>query len=157
MSYPAQRLRRLRKTAVLRNLVAEHHLSVEDLISPVFVVPGKGVRKEVAALPGVHHLSVDRLIDEAKLLRDLGIPGMLVFGVPAAKHSDGRGAHATDGIVQKAVRAVKKAVPELAIVTDVCLCEYTDHGHCGIIQDGYLNNDASLRLLAKVAVSHAQA
>ena len=152
-----QRLRRLRKTAVLRKMVAQHHLAIDDFVLPVFVVPGKGVRKEIAALPGIFHLSVDQLIEEAKNLRDMGILALLIFGVPSQKDPQARGAYAPDGIVQKAVRALKKNVPELVIITDVCLCEYTDHGHCGIIQDGYLVNDVSLQSLAKVAVSHAQA
>src|ERR1051325_8744655 len=157
MSYPAQRLRRLRKTAALRNLTAEHQLCAEDFVLPVFVVPGKNVRKEVAALPGVFHYSIDKLVEEAKALRELGIAAVLIFGVPSEKHSDARGARAANGIVPTAVCALKKAVPDLVVITDVCLCEYTDHGHCGVIKEGYLDNDASLQLLAKVAVAHADA
>src|SRR3984957_1712855 len=152
-----QRLRRLRKTAILRKMVAQHQLTIDNLIFPVFVIPGKGMRKEIAALPGIYHLSADQLVEEAKKLRDLGILAILIFGVPSQKDPLARGAYSSDGIVQKAVRALKKNVPELVIITDVCLCEYTEHGHCGIIKDGYLLNDASLQLLAKVAVSHAQA
>jgi porphobilinogen synthase len=152
-----QRLRRLRKTAALRNMVAERSLTLEDVIFPVFVVPGKGVRKQITALPGVYHFSADQLVEEAKQLCDLGILALLIFGVPSQKDPQGRGAYASDGIVQKAVRALKKAVPELVVITDVCLCEYTGHGHCGVMVDGYLANDISLKLLAKVAVSHAQA
>ena len=152
-----QRLRRLRKTAILRKMVAQHQLTIDNLIFPVFVIPGKGMRKEIAALPGIYHLSADQLVEEAKKLRDLGILAILIFGVPSHKDRLASGAYSPDGIVQKAVRALKKNVPELVIITDVCLCEYTEHGHCGIIKDGYLLNDASLQLLAKVAVSHAQA
>src|ERR1041385_2923560 len=149
MSYPTQRLRRLRKTAALRNFTAEHRLAPDNFVLPLFVVPGKNIRKEVAALPGVYHLSVDKLLQEAKALHELGIAAVLLFGVPSEKHSDARGAYAANGIVPTAVRALKKAVPELVVITDVCLCEYTDHGHCGVIKDGYLDNDYSLQVLAQ--------
>ena len=157
MSFPVQRLRRLRRNPALRELVAEHRVRIEDLIYPLFAVPGRGVRQEIPSLAGVYHLSIDQLIEEAKGLRDLGILAILLFGVGSGKDSHARAAYARDGIVQKAVRALKKEVPELVIITDVCLCEYTNHGHCGIIKDGYLENDSSAQLLAKVAVSHAEA
>ena len=138
-------------------MVAQHRLSLEDLIFPVFVVPGRGVRKEIAALPGIYHFSEDKLLEEARELRELGITAILIFGVPSRKHPQAAGAFAPDGIVQKAVRSLKKAVPELVVITDGCLCGYTDHGHCGIIKEGYLDNDASLKILSKVALSHAEA
>jgi len=138
-------------------MVAEHRLSVDDLIFPVFVVPGTGVRKEIGALPGIYHVSEDRLLDEARELLDLGIKAILIFGVPSLKDPAATGAYAADGLVQSAVRLLKKALPSLVVITDCCLCEYTDHGHCGIITDGYLDNDSSLQVLAKTALSHAEA
>jgi porphobilinogen synthase len=138
-------------------MVAEHHLGLDDLIFPVFVVPGTGVRKEIAALPGIYHLSEDRLLEEARELLNLGIRAILIFGVPSLKDPQATGAHAAGGVVQSAVRSLKRAVPDLVLITDCCLCEYTDHGHCGIIKDGYLDNDASLGVLAKTALSHAEA
>jgi porphobilinogen synthase len=157
VSYPIHRLRRLRKTAALRAMVAEHRLGLDDLIFPVFVVPGTGVRKEIGALPGIYHVSEDVLLEEAKELLDLGIRAILIFGVPSRKDPQAAGAYAPDGVVQKAVRSLRQAVPELVLITDCCLCEYTDHGHCGIIGDGYLDNDSSLEVLAKAALSHAEA
>ncbi len=138
-------------------MVAEHHLSLDDLIFPVFVVPGTGVRKEIGALPGIYHLSEDRLLEEARELLDLGIRAILIFGVPSLKDPQATGAYAADGLVQSAVRSLKRAAPDLVLITDCCLCEYTDHGHCGIIKDGYLDNDSSLEVLAKAALSQAEA
>jgi porphobilinogen synthase len=159
MGFPAQRLRRLRQNEKVRRLVRETHLSVDDLILPLFVVPGSGIKKEIEALPDNYHLSIDCLVEEAKKIRDLGIPAVLLFGVPEGKDKDehASGACSSTGIVQEAVRALKSKVPELLVITDVCLCEYTSHGHCGIIENGYLVNDPSLELLAKTAVSHAEA
>jgi porphobilinogen synthase len=138
-------------------MVRETTLAVDDLILPLFVVPGQGVKQEISALPGNYHLSVDCLVEEAKQVRDLGIPAVLLFGIP--KHKDERAsqAYSPTGIVQNAVRALKSQVPEILVVTDVCLCEYTTTSHCGIIENGYLVNDPSLELLVKTTVSHAEA
>lgn len=157
--FPARRLRRLRQSEGFRRLVRESSLVTDDLILPLFVVPGYDIKREIKAIPGNYHLSIDRLIEEAKEVRDLGIPGILLFGVPDAKEKDqyASGAYAPDGIVQEAVRALKKNVPEVLVITDVCLCEYTPHSHCGILENGYLLNDASKEVLAKTALSHVQA
>lgn len=149
----------MRQDARFRRLVRETSLSVDDLILPLFVVPGQGVKEEIRSLPDNYHLSIDCLLEEAKKVRDLGISSILLFGVPDAKDKDelASGAYSPTGIIQQALRALKKNIPDLLLITDVCLCEYTSHGHCGILQDGYLVNDASLELLAKTALSHAQA
>jgi len=138
-------------------MVMETALSVNDLVFPMFAVPGKGIKTEIQSLPGNYHLSIDSLVEEAKQVRDLGIPAILLFGVPEKKDETASEAYAQDGIVQRAVRAVKKEVPDLMVVTDVCLCEYMPHGHCGIIKDGYVQNDATLELIAKTTLSHAEA
>lgn len=157
--FPAQRLRRLRQSEPFRRLVREHSLSIDDLILPLFVVPGHGVKHEINAIPGNYHLSIDKLIEEVKEIRDHGIPGILLFGVPDSSEKDlqATGAYSPTGIVQQAVRALKKEVPEVLVVTDVCLCEYTPHCHCGILENGYLVNDASKEVLAKAALSHVEA
>jgi len=159
MSYPAQRLRRLRQNTGFRRLVRETSISTDDLILPLFVVPGHGIKKEMSSLPENFHLSIDCLVEEAKEIQDLGVSSILLFGVPEndVKDDQATGAYSPNGIVQRAVRAVKDAVPDLMVITDVCLCEYTPHSHCGILKDGYLMNDLSLELLAKTAVSHAEA
>jgi porphobilinogen synthase len=159
MGFPIQRLRRLRQNETFRRLVRETSLSVDDLVWPLFAVPGQGVRHEISALPGNYHLSVDCLVEEAKRASDQGIPAILLFGVPEAKDKSerGSGAYSPTGIVQEAVRALKSGVPDLLVITDVCLCEYTTHSHCGILENGYLLNDATLELLAKTALSHAEA
>jgi porphobilinogen synthase len=138
-------------------MVSENRLSTRDLIQPLFVVPGSGVRKEIPTIRGNYHLSIDKLVEEAKEIRDLQIPAVLLFGVPDKKDEQASGAYDPDGIVQKCVRALKEQVAGLVVITDVCLCEYTPHGHCGIIENGYLNNDLSLDLLGKTALSHARA
>jgi porphobilinogen synthase len=138
-------------------MVRETELSVNDFIYPLFVVHGKGVRQEIPSMPGCFHMSVDKLVEEAKEVRDLGIPGILLFGLPEHKDEIGSEAYAPDGIIQQAVRAIKADVPDLLIIPDLCLCEYTSHGHCGVVQDGKVLNDQTLLLLAKTAVSHAQA
>jgi porphobilinogen synthase len=138
-------------------MVRETSLSVNDLIQPMFVVHGKKIRKEISALPGNYHLSVDSLVEEVEKIRDLGIPAVLLFGLPEKKDKMGSAAYAPDGIVQKAVRAIKKKISDVAVITDVCLCEYTNHGHCGIIKNGYVDNDTTLDLFAKIALSHAEA
>jgi porphobilinogen synthase len=143
----------------MRRLVRENELSAGKFILPMFAVPGTGVRREIGPLPGNYHLSVDRLIDEAIAARDAGIPAILLFGVPDAekKNEQASEAYAPDGIVQKAVQAVKRAVPDILVITDVCACEYTTSGHCGFLKNGYLENDPSLELLTKITVSHAEA
>ncbi len=157
MFFPEYRPRRLRRTEALRAMVRETELSVKHLIYPLFVVPGKGVKEEVPSMPGVFRFSVDKLSEEAKEIRDLGIPAVILFGIPEKKDEAGSEAYAKRGIIQRAIAALKKAAPELVVVTDVCLCEYTSHGHCGIIKNGEVDNDLTLEQLARVAVSHAKA
>jgi len=157
MSFPVTRMRRLRRTEPLRRMVREHRLAREDLILPLFVVEGRGVREPVASMPGVHRFSVDQVVLEAKRVADLGVPGVILFGIPSSKDARGSGADAEDGIVQRASRAIADAVPALCVITDVCLCEYTDHGHCGLLHGEEVENDASLERLARTAVSHARA
>jgi porphobilinogen synthase len=157
MGFPEYRPRRLRRNETLRRMVRETKLSVDDLIYPLFVAAGKGIRREVPSMPGVFNLSVENLVKEAREVARLGIPAVLLFGIPAKKDPLGKDAYSDRGIVQTAVRALKDAVPELAVITDVCFCEYTDHGHCGILRDGDVDNDATLEILAKSAVSHARA
>ncbi|GBD20676.1 Delta-aminolevulinic acid dehydratase [bacterium HR28] len=152
-----RRFRRLRRSENLRRLVRETRLSVEDLIYPLFVVHGHGVRREVNSMPGVYQLSVDQLGREAEELLELGIGAVLLFGIPARKDELASEAYDPDGIVQRAVRELKRVAPELVVITDVCNCEYTSHGHCGIVRDGHILNDATLELLARTAVSHAEA
>ena len=154
---PRDRLRRLRRSHALRDLTRETRVEPSNLVYPIFVVPGAGMREEFTAMPGQYHLSVDELPREAEEVAALGIPAILLFGLPETKDEAGSGAYADDGIVQTAVRAVRQAVPELAIITDVCLCAYTTHGHCGVVCDGEIDNDASLDLLARTALSHATA
>jgi len=154
---PFARHRRLRRSEGLRRLVRETALSPHDFVYPLFVVHGGDVREEIASMPGQYHLSLDRLPAEADELRSLQVSAVLLFGLPAAKDDAGSEAYADDGIVQEAVRVLKSADPELVVITDVCLCEYTTHGHCGIIVDGEVDNDSTLELLARTAVSHAQA
>ncbi len=157
MSFPIQRPRRLRRNANLRRMVRETRLSVDDLIMPLFVVPGRGVENPVASMPGVAQLSVDRAVEECKTIRDLGIPGVILFGIPEEKDPLGSGAYRADGIIQRAVRAIKEHVPGLVVITDVCLCEYTDHGHCGVVRKGDVDNDATLDLLVEESLSHVRA
>ncbi|HUW63108.1 MAG TPA: porphobilinogen synthase [Spirochaetia bacterium] len=157
MGFPVVRPRRLRSSETIRRLVRETVLTVDDLIYPVFVAHGQGINRPVESMPGVANVSVDVLLRELEEVAELGIPGILVFGLPAAKDEYGREAYSDDGIVQRAVRAVKENYPGLLVVTDVCLCEYTSHGHCGLIKDGTVDNDPSLELIARTAVSHAAA
>ncbi|HUU41694.1 MAG TPA: porphobilinogen synthase [Desulfatiglandales bacterium] len=151
------RPRRLRRTPAIRRMVRETCIKVDDLIYPVFVKHGKGQKEPIPSLTGHYRMSVDELIKEAKEAWSLGIPGMIIFGLPKKKDGLGSEAYARDGIVQQAVAAIKDRVPELVILTDVCLCQYTDHGHCGIIKDGQIDNDATLKILSRVALSHADA
>jgi porphobilinogen synthase len=155
--FPTTRMRRLRGSENLRSLVRETVLSVDDLIYPLFVCPGTNVRNEIPSMPGNYQLSVDQLVEECREVRDLGIPGVLLFGIPEHKDESGSEARSDRGIVQRAVGALKKQVSELLVITDVCLCEYTSHGHCGVIQDGKVDNDATLELLAEQSLSHARA
>ena len=157
MYFPTYRPRRLRMTETLRAMVRENHLRVEDLIYPMFVRPGRGEARPVASMPGVFQFSVDRLVEDVKEVASLGIPAIILFGIPEHKDEMGTEAYADDGIVQQAIRALKDAVPEMTVITDVCLCEYTSHGHCGIVRDGKILNDPTLELLAKEAVSHCRA
>lgn len=156
-TFPEYRPRRLRRTEGLRRLVRETAVTADDLILPLFVVPGHGVRKPVGSMPGVYQTSVDELLRDAAEAHELGIPAVLLFGVPDYKDEVGSSGYADDGVVQQAVRALKREFPELVVITDVCLCEYTSHGHCGVIRDGDVDNDASLELLARQALSHARA
>ena len=157
MAFPATRPRRLRRTALLRDLVRETALSPRDFIYPLFVCPGRGRTQPVSSMPGVAQLSVDRAAEEAETVRGLGIPGVILFGVPESKDPVGSEAYADHGVVQEAIRAIKDRVPDLLVITDVCLCEYTDHGHCGVVEDGDVDNDGTLELLAREALSHARA
>jgi len=157
MAYPVNRMRRLRRSETLRRMVRENVVPVDSLIYPLFVVPGLDVKLQIPAMPGVFHFSVDVLCKEAEEVAGLGIPAVLLFGLPATKDEMGSEAYAADGIVQRAVRALKKALPELVVVTDVCLCEYTSHGHCGVIRNGEVDNDQTLDLIARTALSHAEA
>lgn len=157
MVFPEYRPRRLRRNNQMRSLIRETRLSPEQFIYPLFVKPGKGVREEVPSMPGVFRLSVDQLADEARELLGLGINHVILFGLPEEKDSAGSGAHNQDGIIQRAIKELKNRVPELMVSTDVCLCEYTSHGHCGIIINGQVDNDATLEALAQVALSHAKA
>jgi porphobilinogen synthase len=157
MAHVTFRPRRLREKRLLRRMVRETALSVDDFVYPLFVVHGRGVREPIEAMPGQFRVSIDELLKEAKDAAGMGIPAILLFGVPAEKDPRASEAYAEDGIIQQAVRAVKERVPDLLVITDVCLCEYTSHGHCGIVEDGTVRNDPTLELLARVAVSHAEA
>ena len=157
VSFPELRLRRLRDQRQLRTLTRETRLSAEQFIYPMFVTHGQRQRQPVEPMPGCHQLSLDLLAEEVGEASELGIPGVLLFGLPAEKDAVGSGAYDPEGIIQEAVRVVKRDVPDMMVITDVCLCEYTDHGHCGIVENGHVDNDASLELLARTAVSQVQA
>jgi porphobilinogen synthase len=157
LTFPYRRPRRLRSGEVIRSMVRENRVNVSDLIYPFFICEGEGIRREVPSMPGVYNLSLDEFVAELAKVVELDIPAVLLFGIPDTKDCVGSGAYAEDGIVQKAVRIAKETYPKLYVITDVCLCEYTDHGHCGIIENGDVQNDPTLELLAKTAVSHAQA
>jgi porphobilinogen synthase len=158
MAFPATRMRRLRRTAVLRDLVRETRLEAADLVLPLFVESGLEGRKPIEAMPGVDRLSITEAVREAGEAAALGLPAVLLFGIPADKDGEGSGAWDDEGIVQLATRAIKDAHPDLLVITDVCLCEYTDHGHCGLLrEDGSVDNDSSVELLARAAVSQARA
>jgi porphobilinogen synthase len=157
MPFPTHRLRRLRTTGRLRDLVRETRLDPAQFILPLFACPGEGVRREIGAMPGNYQLSIDELVKECAEVPPLGIGGVMLFGLPERKDEMASGAYDENGIVQRAVRALRRELPELLIVTDVCNCEYTSHGHCGLIKDGDVDNDATLQWLAKTALSHARA
>jgi len=157
MLFPDYRPRRLRQSEAFRRMIRETALSVDDFILPLFAIGGKKVQNPIASMPGHYQLSVDHLVQTAREAHELGIPAVLLFGVPDRKDALGTAAYAKDGIVQRATRAVKDAVPELAVITDVCLCQYTDHGHCGCVEGECIDNDASLDLIARTALSHAKA
>ena len=157
MSFPDERPRRLRRTERLRAMVRETTLTPASLIYPLFVTPGSGLRREIPSLPGCYHLSVDQVVREAEVVEKLGIGGVILFGLPAAKDPVGSEGYADDGVVQQAIGAIRGVCKELLVVTDVCLCEYTSHGHCGLVEQGEVQNDPSLELLSKMAVSHAKA
>jgi porphobilinogen synthase len=157
MSFPIDRPRRLRRSEGLRALVRETDVSTSDLILPLFVTEGSGVRRAIERLPGVHQTSVDELVRDAREAHELGIPAVILFGIPGSKDEIGSSGFAQDGVVQRAIRALKRELPGLLVITDVCLCEYTSHGHCGVLRDGEVDNDSSLPLLARMAVSHAAA
>lgn len=155
--FPQSRLRRLRQSEAMRRMMRETTVTADDLIYPVFVRPGEKLSKPILSMPGVVQFSVDTLVEECKKVHALGIPAILLFGIPAIKDAVGSDAYNENGIVQQAVRAVKKAIPDLLVITDVCLCEFTDHGHCGVVRGEVIVNDATLELLAREAVSHATA
>lgn len=163
MGFPNQRLRRLRQNENIRRLVRETDLSVNDLIMPLFVRPGKGVKQMIPSMPGNYQMSVDKLVEEVKILEGHGIPGIILFGIPDKKDEMGSDAYADEGIIQQAIIAIKKTVKNILVITDVCLCEYTDHGHCGFVRrddktgNFEVDNDMTLELLVKEAVSHAKA
>ena len=157
MSFPLHRPRRLRRNENLRRMTRETHLRVDDLIMPLFIVPGTRVENPIGSMPGVAQLSVDRAVEECQRIRDLGIPGVILFGIPDEKDAVGSDAYDDNGIIQRALRALKEEVPGLTLITDVCLCEYTDHGHCGLIKGNDVENDATLELLVKESLSHVRA
>jgi porphobilinogen synthase len=157
MAFPATRMRRLRRTGALRDLVRETELSPAHLVQPLFVVAGEGVREEVPSMPGIDRFSISELVNEAGEIAAAGIRAVLLFGIPALKDEQGSGAYDGEGVVQMAVRALKEAHPDLIVITDVCLCEYTSHGHCGFVRDDEVDNDITVELLAKTAISQADA
>ena len=155
--FPQVRLRRLRTNEAIRSLVRENHVSVSNLIYPLFVVEGKKIKQDISSMPGIHRFSPDMLEPEVKEIASLGIPAVILFGIPQHKDDVGSQAYTADGVIQQAIRMIKKAVPQLLIVTDVCLCEYTSHGHCGVIKGDCILNDGTLPMLARMALSHVEA
>ena len=155
--YPTQRLRRLRYNPLVRDLVRETELSINDLIYPLFVRPGENEKREIKSMPGVYQLSIDNLVKECKEVRDLGIPAVILFGIPEHKDEKGSEAYDPHGIIQRAIRAIKSEVKDLLVITDVCLCEYTSHGHCGLLDGENILNDETVSLLAKEAITHVEA
>ena len=157
MPYPLYRPRRLRESPLVRKMVRETALRTDDLVYPLFTLHGRGVREPIASMPGQFRLSIDELLKECKDAASMGIPAVLLFGIPQEKDARGSEAYAEDGIIQQAVRAVKETIPDLLVITDVCLCEYTSHGHCGVVEDGRVRNDPTLELIARTALSHVEA
>src|SRR5438876_3361408 len=157
MPYPLYRPRRLRESPLVRKMVRETALKTDDLVYPLFTLHGRGVREPIASMPGQFRLSIDELLKECKDAASMGIPAVLLFGIPQEKDPRGSEAYAEDGIIQQAVRAVKETIPDLLVITDVCLCEHTSHGHCGVVEDGRIRNDPSLELIARTALSHVEA
>ncbi|MEE4253539.1 MAG: porphobilinogen synthase [Desulfuromusa sp.] len=157
MYFPSYRPRRLRRNENIRRMVRETHLRVDDLIYPMFSAFGEGIKKEIGSMPGIYQQSIENIVVEAKEVFELGIPAVILFGIPEVKDAVGSDAYCASGIIQNTIRAIKKEVPGLTVITDVCMCEYTDHGHCGIIKEGDVDNDSTLELLAAEALSHAQA
>ena len=157
MFFPEYRARRMRRNSTIRRMVRETHLRVDDLIYPMFSAFGKGIKKEISSMPGIYQQSIEYIVAEAKEVYDLGIPAVILFGIPEHKDPLGQDAYSETGIIQQTIRAIKADVPELLVITDVCMCEYTDHGHCGVIKDGDVDNDATLQLLAAEALSHVRA
>jgi len=155
--FPQLRLRRLRRTETLRTLVRESRVDIDDLVYPLFVIEGRGTRQEISSMPGICRLSPDHLSAEAEEIATLKIPAVILFGIPEHKDEVASSAYAPDGVIQKAIRTIKKSVPGLLVITDVCLCEYASHGHCGVVSNGDVDNDQTLPLLAKTALSHADA
>jgi porphobilinogen synthase len=156
MTFPTTRLRRLRKSPVIRSLVRETQVHTSDLIMPMFIVPGKNVMKPISSMPGVYNISVDVAVEEAKRYKDLGIESVILFAIPEFKDDTGSAAWQDDGIIQRGIRALKEQVPGMNVMTDLCFCEYTSHGHCGIMRDGCLDNDATLDIIVKQTLSHAK-
>ena len=157
MIFPITRMRRYRKNQNIRDMFKKNRVFPEDLIYPLFLVPGTNIRNPISSMPGIAQLSVDEAVLEIKPLADLGLKAVILFGIPSAKDEEGTGAYIENGIVQEGIRAIREAFPELVIITDVCMCEYTSHGHCGIIKDNEVDNDLTLAYLARIAVSHARA
>lgn len=157
MQFPEYRPRRMRKNENFRRMIRETRLSVDDFMYPLFTVTGKGVKKPIASMPGNYQMSIDQLVREVKTAKEAGIPAVLLFGIPDRKDEVASGAFARDGLMQRAIREIKTKVPDILVVTDVCLCEYTSHGHCGMIEKGDVDNDSTLEVLAETAVSHARA
>jgi porphobilinogen synthase len=155
MYYPSYRMRRLRRTPAIRNMLRETTLAIDDLIYPFFVIAGENIKNPISSMPGCFQLSIGNLLGEVREVVQLGIPAILLFGIPSHKDPAATGAYDPEGVVQMAVRAIKDEYPELVVITDVCLCEYMDHGHCGVVQDGEILNDVTLELLSKMAVTHA--
>ena len=157
MFFPEYRARRLRRNDTMRRMVRETFLRTDDLIYPMFSAFGQGIKKEIVSMPGIYQQSIEHIVAEAKEVYELGIPAVILFGIPEEKDALGQDAYSETGIIQETVRAIKAAVPKLLVITDVCMCEYTDHGHCGVIKDGDVDNDETLKLLAAEALSHARA
>jgi porphobilinogen synthase len=157
MFFPEYRGRRLRRNQNLRRMVRETHLRVDDLIYPMFSAHGENIKNEISSMPGIYQQSIENIVKEAREVHQLGIPAVILFGIPESKDPLGQDAYAAEGIIQRTIRAIKVEVPELLVITDVCMCEYTDHGHCGVIRDGDVDNDETLKLLAAEALSHARA